>query len=78
MDQKVIIIGILILVVLLLTKSTWLLKRLIVGVGLLFLINLIGNKYGFTIAINEYTSAVVCVLGVPGVGALLIIQHFIL
>jgi inhibitor of the pro-sigma K processing machinery len=51
-----------------------LLRGAIVGVVCLFLINLVGQAFGFHIALNPVTAATTALLGLPGVAALVVIQ----
>lgn len=45
---------------------------------LLFIANMLGNHYGIHLGVNGYTVAAVSLLGVPGIGAITIIQNFII
>lgn len=49
----------------------------IVGVILLYVVNLIGANFGIQIGINIITALISGILGVPGVIALILIQLFI-
>ncbi len=51
---------------------------MVLGVGLLFLINIIGTSYNIHLAINGYTAATASVLGIPGIAALIVIQKWII
>ena len=51
-----------------------LVRGAIVGVVCLFLINLIGQAFGFHIALNSVTALTTAVLGLPGVAALVVVQ----
>ncbi|AEE95388.1 pro-sigmaK processing inhibitor BofA family protein [Mahella australiensis] len=59
-------------------KIVWrLIYNGIIGGVVLWLLNLIGSYFGFTLAINPLTALIVGFLGVPGV-ILLVILKFIL
>lgn len=49
----------------------------IIGGVILWLINLVGSHFGFTIAINPVTALVVGFLGLPGVVLLILFKLFI-
>lgn len=49
----------------------------ILGGGLIFVINLIGNGFGFHIGLNFFTSIVVGILGIPGAICLVIVKILI-
>ena len=49
----------------------------LIGGVVIWVINLIGASFGFTIALNWITALVVGILGIPGVIILAIIQLFI-
>ncbi|MDE8676402.1 pro-sigmaK processing inhibitor BofA family protein [Priestia aryabhattai] len=52
--------------------------KLIIGVLLLFFINIFGVQFGIHIPINSPTAIVSAILGIPGIAALLVINNFIL
>lgn len=52
--------------------------RLILGVFLLFLFNVVGALAGLHIPINAVTTVLVGVLGIPGIASLAAIQYFLL
>ncbi|WP_077305906.1 pro-sigmaK processing inhibitor BofA family protein [Terribacillus halophilus] len=52
--------------------------RLIIGVFLLFLFNVVGALAGLHIPINAATAVLVGVLGIPGIVSLAAIQYFLL
>jgi len=55
-----------------------LLRGVIVGVVAILLINLIGQPYGFHIALNPFTAALTGLLGLPGVAALAAIHIWVI
>lgn len=55
-----------------------LLRGLIIGVVALFLVNLVGQAFGFHIALNPATALTAGVLGLPGVAALVVIHLWLL
>ncbi|PGZ13141.1 pro-sigmaK processing inhibitor BofA family protein [Bacillus cereus] len=52
--------------------------KVMVGVVLLFAVNVIGTYFGFHIPINLGTASVSSVLGIPGICALVIIKLYIM
>ncbi len=52
--------------------------KLIIGVLLLFFINIFGVQFDIHIPINFPTAIVSAILGIPGIAALIIINNFIL
>ena len=52
--------------------------KLIIGVLLLFFINIFGVQFGIHIPIRFPTAIVSANLGIPGIAALLVINNFIL
>ena len=74
-------VGILFIVLKLLALPMKLIIKLVVngliGGVVIWVINLIGASFGFTIALNWITALVVGILGIPGVIILAIIQLFI-
>ena len=52
--------------------------KLIIGVLLLFFLNIFGVQFGIHIPINCPTAIVSAILGIPGIAALLVINNFIL
>ncbi len=52
------------------------LNSILGGVAIL-LINLIGGIWGFHLALNVFSSIIVGILGIPGVGLLAILQYFV-
>jgi len=52
--------------------------KFIIGALFLFFLNVAGNRYGIHIPINFATSAVSGFLGIPGLVALVAIQHWVL
>lgn len=73
------IIGVVILLLLikLLKLPFKLLINGIVGVVLLYVVNLIGAPFGFSIGINIWTALIAGIFGIPGVAVLGIAQFFI-
>lgn len=55
-----------------------LLRGVIVGVVALFLINAVGQAFGFHIAINPATALTAGVLGLPGVAAMVIVKVWLI
>ncbi len=51
--------------------------QIVLGALLLFLLNTVGSLFQFHLPINLFTSAVVGFLGLPGLGALVVIQWFV-
>jgi inhibitor of the pro-sigma K processing machinery len=51
-----------------------LVRGTIVGVVALFLVNLVGQAFGFHIGLNWMTALTAGILGLPGVAALVVIQ----
>lgn len=52
--------------------------KIVIGALFLFFLNAIGTKYGIHVPINIATSTVSGILGIPGVVALVAIQHYVL
>ncbi|MBC6972667.1 MULTISPECIES: pro-sigmaK processing inhibitor BofA family protein [unclassified Bacillus (in: firmicutes)] len=52
--------------------------KVIIGVALLFAVNVIGTYFGFHIPINLGTASISSVLGIPGICALVIIKLYIM
>lgn len=52
--------------------------KVIIGVVLLFAVNVIGTYFGFHIPINLGTASVSSILGIPGICALVIIKLYIM
>ncbi|PEY31037.1 transcriptional regulator [Bacillus cereus] len=52
--------------------------KVIIGVVLLFAVNVVGTYFGFHIPINLGTASVSSVLGIPGICALVIIKLYIM
>lgn len=52
--------------------------KLIIGALFLFFLNVAGNQYGVHVPINFATSAVSGFLGIPGLFALVAIQHWVI
>lgn len=46
----------------------------IIGAGIIYIINLIGANFGFTIGLNLFTSIFVGFLGIPGAAVLIILK----
>lgn len=81
-DSKLILYGIIaiILLFIILKIFKWPLKILlngIFGVIILYLVNLVGANFGFSIGINIVTALIAGILGIPGVAALIIFKLFI-
>ncbi|PRR80751.1 pro-sigmaK processing inhibitor BofA family protein [Clostridium vincentii] len=81
-DSKLVIYGIVAVIVLfiILKIFKWPLKILlngIFGVVLLYIVNLVGANFGFSIGINVVTALIAGILGIPGVAALIIFKLFI-
>ena len=49
----------------------------IVGALIIFLVNLVGNIYGFHIGINVITTLIVGILGIPGAILLILLKFFL-
>jgi inhibitor of the pro-sigma K processing machinery len=49
----------------------------LIGAFLLFIINIFGNIFGITVAINPVTALIAGFLGIPGVVLLLFLQYFL-
>lgn len=80
-DAKLILYGIIGLLILfiILKLFKWPLKILLnglFGVFLLYLVNLIGANFNFSIGINMVTALVAGILGIPGAAALIIFKLF--
>lgn len=80
-DAKLILYGIIGLLVLfiILKLFKWPLKILlngVFGVFLLYLVNLIGANFDFSIGINIVTALIAGILGIPGAAALIIFKLF--
>ena len=52
--------------------------KLIMGAVILYIVNIVGGKYGMHIPINPSTTLVSGILGFPGVAALIVIQKWII
>ncbi len=52
--------------------------KLIIGALFLFFLNVAGNQYGVHVPVNFATSAVSGFLGIPGLFALVAIQHWVI
>ncbi len=52
--------------------------KFLIGALFLFFLNVAGNRYGIHVPINFATSAVSGFLGIPGLVALVAIQHWII
>ena len=52
--------------------------KVMIGVVLLFAVNVIGTYFGFHIPINIGTASISSILGVPGICALVIIKLYIM
>lgn len=48
-----------------------------IGFGILFLINLIGQNFGFTLEINLLHALIVGIFGIPGVVVLILLQFLL-
>ena len=82
MDLNIILYGLigLVLLYLLIKFLKWPLKILInvvIGIVLLYLTNIVGSYFGFSIGINAITALIAGFLGVPGVIFLVIFQMFL-
>lgn len=51
--------------------------HLFIGAAAIFLFNLLGALWGFTLGLNVITALIVGVMGVPGLG-MLVILHYVL
>ncbi|HDX9579931.1 pro-sigmaK processing inhibitor BofA family protein [Bacillus cytotoxicus] len=87
MERSLIISGILTLIFLLLIVGAptkpfrfvgRLLVKIVVGALLLFAVNIVGTQFNFHLPINVVTTFVSGFLGLPGVGALVVIKLYIL
>ena len=81
-DGQLLIYGLIALAILIIILKIfkWPLKILlngIFGVILLYIVNLIGANFGFSLDINIVNALVAGILGIPGVVALIIIKLFI-
>ncbi|WP_047153789.1 pro-sigmaK processing inhibitor BofA family protein [Aneurinibacillus tyrosinisolvens] len=56
----------------------WAVGNLVIGSIILFLFNLMGESFSFTIPVNPVTATVTGFLGLPGLITLIIIKQFIL
>jgi len=52
--------------------------KVIIGALFLFFLNALGNQYGIHVPINLVTSTVSGILGIPGLVALVALQHYVL
>jgi len=52
--------------------------KFLIGALFLFFLNVVGNRYGIHVPINYATSAVSGFLGIPGLIALVAIQHWVI
>ncbi|WP_459503910.1 pro-sigmaK processing inhibitor BofA family protein [Bacillus sp. C1] len=52
--------------------------KVIIGIVLLFTVNVIGTYFGFHIPINIGTASISSILGIPGICALVIIKLYIM
>lgn len=52
-------------------------EKIVLSAIFLIIVNIVSNYFGLQVGINEYTVSVVCVLGVPGLIVVLIIQNVI-
>jgi inhibitor of the pro-sigma K processing machinery len=52
--------------------------KLVIGALFLFFLNAAGNRYGIHVPINFVTSSVSGFLGIPGLLALVAIQHWVI
>ena len=52
--------------------------KFLIGALFLFFLNVAGNRYGIHVPINFATSAVSGFLGIPGLVALVAIQHWVI
>ena len=52
--------------------------KLLIGALFLFFLNVAGNRYGIHVPINFGTSAILGFLGIPGLFALVAIQHWVI
>ncbi|MBQ3371873.1 MAG: pro-sigmaK processing inhibitor BofA family protein [Oscillospiraceae bacterium] len=48
-----------------------------IGFGILFLINLIGQNFGFTLEMNLLHALIVGIFGIPGVVVLILLQFLL-
>ncbi|EJS61103.1 pro-sigmaK processing inhibitor BofA [Bacillus cereus] len=87
MNSTIIIVGILSLVFLFLVFGVSskplrfigkVLFHITLGIGLLFIVNVIGTYFDFHIPINVGTATITSLLGLPGVAALVIIKLYIM
>ncbi|KEK21789.1 pro-sigmaK processing inhibitor BofA family protein [Bacillus gaemokensis] len=87
MNATILIVGILTLVFMLLIFGTSLkplqfigkvFVKVMIGVALLFVVNVIGTYLDFHIPINIGTASVSSFLGIPGICALVIIKLYIM
>lgn len=51
-----------------------LITNTIIGAVIIFIINLIGSNFGFSIGLNLFTSIFVGILGIPGAAVLIILK----
>lgn len=74
------LIGIVIIGKIFIIPIKWIVKLLInsvLGIAILYLINLVGTIFGLHIGINVVTALTVGILGIPGAILLIIISIFI-
>lgn len=50
----------------------------VMGVLLLYVLNVVGSQKGIHVPINEVTASISALLGIPGIAALVVIQRYIL
>ncbi|MDF2558328.1 MAG: hypothetical protein K0R71_2156 [Bacillales bacterium] len=86
MNPLIIILSIVFTIALLLVVGTAMtpfriLKRLginiVIGLFLLLTINYFGNEFGFKVPVNEFTTLLVGVLGVPGFIVILVLKTLV-
>lgn len=87
MNQTIIIFSVAFIIVMLLlikgVKKTGkiigsLIVKGIIGVLILYTLNVVGAQKGIHIPINEITASISALLGIPGIVALVVIQTFII
>lgn len=48
-----------------------------IGFGVLFLVNLIGQNFGFTLEVDALRALIVGIFGIPGVAVLILLQYLL-
>lgn len=82
MNEEYLIYGLagIVILFLLIKLLKWPMKIIlngIIGVVILYIVNLIGTSFNFSLAINPITALITGFLGIPGVIVLIIIRLFL-